>query len=103
MCGVRCRVQQAEAALRGVVPAAVNPEKLARATESLAKLRTQLADLDALEATLQPKVITVLGLSCYHYRCSSTFGLWKAARAAPGLQPDDIVGSCVLTACCAQS
>lgn len=54
-------LQQSEAALRGVVPEAANPEKLARATETLAKLHAQLANLRAAEAAFQPKVRLMQG------------------------------------------
>ena len=55
-----CSLQQAEAALREVVLEAVNPEKLSRATESLAKLHVQLATLRSAKVALQPKVTLLI-------------------------------------------
>ena len=44
-----------EAALAGLPPGSVNPEKQARAGEALAALRDQLTDLRAAEIVLCPK------------------------------------------------
>ena len=44
-----------EAALAGLPPGSVNPEKLARAGEALGALRDQLTDLRAAEIVLCPK------------------------------------------------
>ena len=77
-----CSLQQAEAALRGVVPEAVNPEKLSRATESLAKLRAQLATLRSAEGALQAKVTppSVLSKHVQVYRKACVHWIYAPAR-----------------------